>query len=70
MLVLTRQVEEAIVIGGVVRVKVLENKRGKIKLGIEAPPEVTVDREEVHIQKELETNGNKSDNTSEDSNQA
>lgn len=70
MLVLTRQVEEAIVIGGVVKVKVLENKRGKIKLGIEAPADITVDREEVHIQKELETNGNESDNTSEDSSQA
>ncbi len=49
MLVLSRRVGESVVIDGKIRVKVCEiTDRGKIRLGIEAPREVQVDREEVH----------------------
>ena len=48
MLVLTRQVGEEIVIDGVIRVTVVAIKGGKVRLGISAPPSVTVDRKEVH----------------------
>jgi carbon storage regulator len=48
MLVLTRKVGESIVIEGGITVTVISIDRGKIRLGITAPPEVRVDREEVY----------------------
>jgi carbon storage regulator len=48
MLVLTRTVGEEIVIDGNIRVTVVAAKGDKIRLGISAPPAVTVDRKEVH----------------------
>src|SRR5947209_20167744 len=51
MLVLSRKVDEAIVIAGQVRVVVAEVRGGTVRLGVEAPRDVTVDREEVHLRK-------------------
>jgi len=51
MLVLTRKVNEAIIIADTVRVVVAEIQRGKVRLGVEAPLLVTVDREEIHLNK-------------------
>lgn len=48
MLVLSRAVDEAIVIGADVRVTVTRISGDKVRLGIEAPREVTVHREEVY----------------------
>jgi carbon storage regulator len=48
MLVLTRRVGEEIVIDGNIRVIVVAAKGDKIRLAIEAPPSVPVDRKEVH----------------------
>ena len=48
MLVLTRQIGEEIVIDGNIRIVVTAIKGGKVRLGISAPPAVTVDRKEVH----------------------
>jgi carbon storage regulator len=48
MLVLTRQIGEEIVIDGNIRVSVLSIKGNKVRLGVIAPPCVTVDRKEVH----------------------
>jgi carbon storage regulator len=48
MLVLTRRVNETIVIEGGIRVTVVAIKGDKVRLGIEAPESVRVDREEVH----------------------
>ncbi len=46
MLVLGRKVEQAIVLdGGRIRISVLEVQGGRVKLGIEAPPDVIVHRE-------------------------
>lgn len=47
MLVLARQQGQRICIGNGVVVTVLGATRGKVRLGIEAPPDVRVDREEV-----------------------
>jgi carbon storage regulator len=47
MLVLTRTVEEAIIIGDGIRVTVLDVRRGKVRLGIEAPGGVSVVRQEL-----------------------
>jgi len=54
MLVITRKVGETIVIDGNIRVTVLSHKGSKIRLGIEAPDYVSVDREEIHDRKVLE----------------
>ena len=48
MLVLTRRVEEGIVIGDDVRVRVLEIKGHQVKLGIDAPRSTGVYREEIY----------------------
>ena len=48
MLVLTRRVEEGIVIGDDVRVRVLEIKGHQVKLGIDAPRTTGVYREEIY----------------------
>ena len=47
MLVLTRRVHERIVIGDDVTVTVLEVRGDQVRLGIEAPRDVKVFREEV-----------------------
>lgn len=54
MLVLTRKLGESIVIGNNVRVTVLEMQGKQIRLGIEAPPEVSVHRGEVYERIEVE----------------
>ncbi|MFW6125433.1 MAG: carbon storage regulator CsrA [Pirellulales bacterium] len=48
MLVLTRRKNEKIVIAGDVVVTVVEVRGEKVRLGIAAPRNVTVHREEVH----------------------
>lgn len=55
MLVLTRKVNEAIRIGDDIIVRVLEVRGGQVRLGIEAPEDVKVYREELY-QKILEEN--------------
>ncbi|MDX2418981.1 MAG: carbon storage regulator CsrA [Xanthomonadales bacterium] len=57
MLLLTRKVGEKLKIGDDVTVSVLGVKGGQIRIGIDAPRNVKVDREEVfqRIQKEGET---------------
>lgn len=48
MLVLSRKPGEKIVIGDNITVTVVEIKGGKIRIGIEAPSNVPVHREEVY----------------------
>lgn len=54
MLVLTRKVNESIVIADVVVVTVLDVRGDKVRIGIEAPRDVVVHRKEVYdaIQKQ------------------
>ncbi len=47
MLVLTRKLGESVVIGNDIVVTVSDIKNGQIKLGITAPKDVTINREEV-----------------------
>ena len=47
MLVLTRKVQEQIVINGTIVVTVVSCKGGRVRLGIDAPNEVTIHRAEV-----------------------
>ncbi len=48
MLVLTRNVGEKIVIGGNIQITVVAIKGNKVRIGIEAPDNVRVDRQEIH----------------------
>jgi carbon storage regulator len=47
MLVLSRKLGEKIVIDGSIEVTIVGLDRGKVRIGISAPPEVTVHRKEV-----------------------
>lgn len=47
MLVLTRRVNESIVIGNDIVVTVLEIQRDAIRIGIKAPHDVEINREEI-----------------------
>jgi carbon storage regulator len=48
MLVLTRRPNESIIIANNIRITVVSVGPGRVKLGIEAPPDVRVDRKEIH----------------------
>jgi carbon storage regulator len=48
MLVLSRKKDEKIIIGDQITVMVIEIRGDKVRLGIDAPKEVTVHREEVY----------------------
>ena len=48
MLILTRRAGETLIIGDDVRVKVLEVKGQQVRIGVTAPREVAVHREEIY----------------------
>lgn len=48
MLVLTRRPGESIIIAGDIKLTVVSVGPGRVKIGIEAPPHVRVDRQEIH----------------------
>ena len=48
MLVLTRKLDESIIIDGSITVTITAIEGNKVRIGISAPPHVRVDREEIH----------------------
>lgn len=54
MLALTRKKDEAIIINGSIKIQVLDIIDGKVKLGIEAPREMSIHRQEIYL--EIEQN--------------
>ena len=52
MLVLTRKPGEQIIIAGDIRITVVSVGPGRVKIGIDAPPHVTIDRQEIHTKKQ------------------
>ena len=48
MLILTRRSGEAVIVGDNVRIAVLDIRGNQVRLGVEAPREVSVHREEVY----------------------
>ncbi len=55
MLVLSRKKDEKIIIGDQIKIMVIEIRGDKVRLGIDAPKEVSVHRQEVYeaIQREV-----------------
>jgi len=49
LLILTRKVGESVAIGDDIQVSVVEIKGNQVKLGIKAPRDVTVHREEIYL---------------------
>lgn len=48
MLILSRRKDESIIIDGNIEVKVLEIEDGKVRIGIEAPQNIDIFREELY----------------------
>ena len=57
MLVLSRKEEERIVVGPDIELVVLEVRAGRVKIGIRAPEEMSIYREELLRQTESEKTG-------------
>jgi len=48
MLVLSRKTDEAIQIQDNIKIKIISIEKDRVKLGIEAPKEIKVNREEIY----------------------
>lgn len=59
MLILTRKPQEALMIGDDVTVTVLSVKGNQVRIGIDAPREVEVHREEIYHKVKNENQGNR-----------
>lgn len=60
MLVLSRKIGEKIVIGHNITVTITEIRGSKVRLGIEAPRHVSIDRSEIHLRREQDAQTNAS----------
>lgn len=52
MLVLSRKVGEEIVVGSNIRITVVAIQGERVRIGITAPKDVTLDRQEIHDRKQ------------------
>ncbi len=50
MLVLTRKIDESIIIGDNIKITVVDVRNDQVKLGIDAPREIPVHREEIYLE--------------------
>lgn len=61
MLILSRHFNESIVIGDDIRIRVLGIRGNQVRIGISAPKEVSVDREEIYLKKRAELESEEED---------
>jgi carbon storage regulator len=54
MLVLGREIDQSVMIGDSIKVTVVDVRGDKVRLGIDAPEEISVDREEIYEKKKAE----------------
>lgn len=59
MLILTRRIGEKLMIGDEVMVTILNVSGNQIKIGIEAPNDVSVHREEIYLRIQIENEANR-----------
>ena len=52
MLILTRSQNESVIIDDDIKITVLSDRHGQVKLGIEAPENVAIWREEIYQKKQ------------------
>ena len=50
MLIITRKRGQGLTIGNSIRIHVVETSSGSVKLGVDAPPDVSVYRDEIYNQ--------------------
>jgi len=67
MLILTRRIGETLIIGDDVNITVLGVKGNQVRLGINAPKDVSVHREEIYLRIQQEKNGVSHDDSDSDS---
>jgi len=63
MLILTRRIGEVIMIGNDIKITILGVKNNQVRIGIEAPKNISVHREEIYqrIKSELDVDENDAD---------
>jgi len=61
MLILTRRIGETLIIGDDVNITVLGVKGNQVRLGINAPKDVSVHREEIYLRIQQEKEGTDSE---------
>ena len=64
MLILTRRIGETLIIGDDVNITVLGVKGNQVRLGINAPKDVSVHREEIYLRIQQEKEGTETEEAS------
>ena len=59
MLILTRRLQESLIVGDNIKVTVLSIKGNQVRLGIDAPKHIEVHREEIYNRIQQNGGGNK-----------
>lgn len=53
ILILTRRIGEALIIDDNIKLTIMGIKGNQVRIGIDAPKNIAVDREEIHLRKKI-----------------